>query len=143
MVVIIAMIVAKFCPFLHFSQWTATMTVACNNTLCFIVKGVIHAAIFITRKIQVLILFTTETPRPFSKIYTNIPTLPPPTIVVTVVCHIFPVVPDVAIREITVSASCPHWEVDEKIALEVDEKIDPKNKQGHFTKQQRPDQPTT
>ena len=38
---------------------------------------------------------------------TDIPALHPPALLVTVVCHIVLVIPDVAIRAVTVPASCP------------------------------------
>ena len=59
---------------------------------------------------------------------TDIPALHPPALIVTVVRHIVQVIPDVAIRAVTVPTSCPCWDQNE-----VTEKYEAR---GHFRQDQ-------
>ena len=59
--------------------------------------------------------FTTDTQKTLIGIDTDIPTLPPPALLVTDVSHIAPVTPDVTIRDATVPAGYAIGKVDEEI----------------------------
>ena len=101
------------------------VTEAVNTALCFVViDPLIHAAVIISIK-KVQPLFTTVTQVPSPNIDTDISALHPPALIITVVRHIIPVIPDVAIRVITVSTSYPRGDNKEEA-----EKQDPR---GHFT----------
>ena len=58
-------------------------------------------------KVKILSILTTITPIPGPCIDTDIPALPPPAPLVTVVRHIVPVIPDVAVRVSTVPGRRP------------------------------------
>ena len=49
---------------------------------------------------------------------TDIPALHPPALIVTVVRHIVPVIPDVAIRAVTVPARCPSRDTDQEAQIQ-------------------------
>ena len=88
----------------------------CVNTalpLCPIVRKGIHAAVIISSK-KVQPLLTTETPAPSQSIDTDISALQPPALLVTVVRHIVPVIPDVAVRVSTVPGRRPGGGVDQE-----------------------------
>ena len=83
-----------------------------NTALRYVIRRLIHTAVIWSIK-NIKSLVTTETQGPSMCIDTDIPALHPPALLVTDVCHIVQVTPDVAIREITVPTSNDCGGVDE------------------------------
>ena len=103
------------------------MTISVNTALCSVIMRLIHAAV-IWFKNKVKPLPTTVTLFSSRPMDTDISALHPPTLLVTVVCHIVQVAPDVAIRGGTFPCSYPFRYKNEE--------TDQQDPQGHFTQKE-------